>query len=1036
MVGGSGEAGGAGGTSERLEEGCMPVLHPPPAGVLALIDLNNQCFLDPLNLLVPSSEGPLFVIKEGLYVSGDSGFMLLLRAGLLLCSMRICFNQGTTTEEFYAGELLIEGNATLDVAGPLEGIVQLSVPIGDPVVTVVIVSANIIAECELIGDQTNCSCASGYLWSGAVCNAFPTCCSTLPCKENVSHFTPLCIPKVNVSLRGTVQTTLTSLDSISTMLTTQFEKLNGFNSLNVTGPREGNTETEFEVDLSAPVSTAKLQSIISTLQTLNVFVFLCSLGMVTMYAPQDKVCYKSQQILNCTTEETAESCKWEVLRQNAETELGPGTQVKVTSSCTNVTSLTLLNVTEIWAGTYRCHFMKGSVSHIASTELRVAVLPDKITITSNPQSADCIDVQSVQVTVSCTIQNSTEPYTVLFKFNGKVATHNTGPNGEKVCEAEGVWPKTKDGETALAACESGRVGEIRRKCNGNKWDTEVSFCVKEELNKVRNLAADFELGLGATQEVAVHIFSSLKNTTDSGEEATYGDVQASIDVLYSMNKATEYIVFEESLMPDFVDSASRMLNATTWDSGDPEKDYDMSIKYLTAVEGLVKNIRLNMSEGHNTTNIQVQVCRNNTVCSKVIFNVDVEVNSSAGSVKTVGIQKIASRLPKGNFNNSEYPSIVVSATVENNTGSSVAIKLAFPLSERKPENAKVQCVFWNITENKWSQEGCNWTAGPNDTSICECDHLTPFTILMSKHAIPLPLMEEITYIGLGISICSLVVFILIEALVWNAVVKSNLSHFRHTSLVNIAICLLLADCSFIASSFPDKLSDTLCLVLVVAKHFFYLAMFFWMLCLSIMLLHQLIFVFSPLRKKTYMILSIFIGYFCPTVTVATTYVYYDKGTNIKYHDRSSCWLTYEAPLRGSIHAFLFPVGTIVFINMFSMIVVIFTLLRPNVAENNKIDEKEAAKSIIKAIVFLTPIFGGTWILGLFVFLMTDSTNITTILVNYAFTIVNSLQGLFILLTGVFGEKRVRDEVLKYVLGGKPTKSESKRHLTSASFSKN
>lgn len=386
--------------------------------------------------------------------------------------------------------------------------------------------------------------------------------------------------------------------------------------------------------------------------------------------------------------------------------------------------------------------------------------------------------------------------------------------------------------------------------------------------------------------------------------------------------------------------------------------------------------------------IQLQVCRKSPVCNRTVFNVDVEVNSTGFEVKTLGIQNIASLLPKDSFKDSVYPSLVVSATV-NDTGP-VNIRLAFPVPDELHSYSEPHCVFWNTSNEQWSQEGCNFTLSSGNISYCECNHLTSFSMLLSKTPVDLPLIDQITYIGLGISICSLVVFIFIEGVVWNAVVKSNLSHFRHTALVNISLCLLLADCSFVAATFQNILTDTLCLILALAQHFFYLAMFFWMLCLSLMLLHQLIFVFHPLRKKVFMIISITIGYACPTLTVGATYIYYNKRTDASYYNKHTCWLTYEAPLIGSIHAFLFPLGIIVFINMFSMVVVIVTLLKPAAAESNKKDDKEAAKSIIKVIVFLTPVFGGTWVLGLFVFLM-DGESVTKVLIHYAFTIVNSLQ---------------------------------------------
>lgn len=402
----------------------------------------------------------------------------------------------------------------------------------------------------------------------------------------------------------------------------------------------------------------------------------------------------------------------------------------------------------------------------------------------------------------------------------------------------------------------------------------------------------------------------------------------------------------------------------------------------------MKNIQVNNSEGHNASNIQLQFCRNNSVCNKTLFNVELELKSTSSLVKTMGMQNMASRLPKGIYQKAIFPSLVVTAVVENSDP--MFIRMSYPMPENESIGNSPFCIFWNTTEKTWSQLGCTLSQSSDNISYCECNHLTSFSMLLSKTPVNLPFLDQITYIGLGISICSLIVFLIIECLVWNAVVKSNLSHFRHTSLVNISLCLLIANCSFVASSFPNILNDTLCLVLTLAKHFFYLGMFFWMLCLSMMLLHQLIFVFNPLRKKVYMPLAIIVGYFCPLVVVVVTYLYYNKRKDVTYYNRASCWLTYVSSMQGSLYAFLLPIGFIVFANLCSMVVVISTLLKPAATENSKKDDKEAAKSVIKVIVFLTPVFGGTWILGLFVFLLDDNSFIK-VLINYAFTIFNSLQ---------------------------------------------
>jgi G protein-coupled receptor 113 len=176
-------------------------------------------------------------------------------------------------------------------------------------------------------------------------------------------------------------------------------------------------------------------------------------------------------------------------------------------------------------------------------------------------------------------------------------------------------------------------------------------------------------------------------------------------------------------------------------------------------------------------------------------------------------------------------------------------------------------------------------------------------------------------------------------------------------------------------------------------------MFCWMLCLSVMLVHQLIFVFNPLRKRVFMFLSSIVGYIVPMLIVGSTYVYY-KYTGSDYRKKGTCWLTYEGLLRGSIHAFLLPVGVVVLTNLFSMCVVILTLTKTAVPDDNKSDA-ETAKSILKVMLFLTPAFGLTWILGFVMLFLGDSSDEASIdgstqsglmiFITYAFTILNSFQ---------------------------------------------
>ncbi|KAM6915099.1 adhesion G-protein coupled receptor F3 [Xenentodon cancila] len=804
--------------------------------------------------------------------------------------------------------------------------------------------------------------------------------------------------------------------------------------------------------------------------------------MVTINAPNHTVDYKSTPTLTCTFEEVTYNAGWNMSKEFERFELNIGNQVELNLTCAESPScvrVTLKSVTSTWAGTYECGFTAGSIRHTAKTQLDVAFLPDTITMTIQPLIADCSgNTNSIDVTVTATIPNSTANYTVKWNssdggkgqitfiyINSVSCTKTMKPHivditffnnvnqkksasvdipviyaSDAVCNEEkingDVWPKSPAGSTVInRVCSEGRVGYRTRTCDKSSvWQDVFSNCVNEDLNKIADAAEKFLNGLGATEEVAKNIFEGMKNNSKTNPNSTddMADINASVGILSTMADASKNIVLEESIFPDLVDAASSMLNST-WTAVNDSIRYNMSSKYLLSVENLVKNIRVNMSDGFNSSNLELKFCTR-ADCNVTAFDIGVNLNMTKGTLKVTAVRNLMDKLKNG-FRKTERTDLLLSATLVNNSDSGIGIKLSFP-DEQELSNQRF-CVFWNTTLSDWSDSGCTVNTTENNQTICKCSHLTSFAILMAKSEIPdeasSKVLDIITNVGLAVSIISLLIFLIIESLVWSAVIKTNLSHFRHTAVVNIAMFRLLGDCSFLASSNPKVLPDSWCLVLTVCKHLFYLAMFTWMLCLSVMLVHQLIFVFSPLRKRVFMFLSSILGYVIPMLLVGASYVYY-KYTKKDYYNKNTCWLVYEKLLVGSIHAFILPVGTIVLTNLFSMVVVIVTLMKTSVSDSSKADDKETAKSILKVVVFLTPVFGVTWAIGFFL-QMLDVNNNMYYFAFYSFTILNSFQGLFILLTGCLAEQKVREELLKIIRAKSQHKSESMQKLTSATYTK-
>ncbi|XP_031151369.1 adhesion G protein-coupled receptor F4-like [Sander lucioperca] len=806
--------------------------------------------------------------------------------------------------------------------------------------------------------------------------------------------------------------------------------------------------------------------------------------MVTIESPSDTVNYESDPVLKCTFEEASDSAGWNMSTQYQRFELNTGSVVKLNNSCTtqeykSCVAVTLQKVTGLWSGTYECGFTTGSVRHTAKAQLNVALLPDVITLTINPLTADCTAVPKIdKIKVTATIANSTENFDVcwslsgggtnsiikqtngnnlVYNFDTSVSCQET-PNAQYVnvtfkntkgqirsarvdipviyagvsfCSEDGSWPKTPDGATVInRTCEVGRVGYKSRTCQGTTWMSVSSYCVSEQLNKVVGAADNFVKGLGATQDVAMTIFSGLKNSSllASDYSSSMADIRASVNVLDAMSNGSKNVVLQDTLFPDFINAASNMLNKT-WDGANKSVVQTISSTYLQSVEGLVKNIHVNTSNGMKSSNLDLKFCSGSD-CNISVFDISVNLNKTNGLMKTVAVKNLMDKLKHNS--NMDSTSLLISATLVNNNDTSLEIRLQFPQKPLNP-NTKPVCVFWNTTDGEWSTVGCTAKTSDGNLTVCECNHLTSFSVLMAKSDISDPILDMITNVGLGVSICSLLIFLIVESLVWSAVVKTNLSHYRHTAIVNIAIFLLLGDCSFLASTSPQTLSETWCLVLTVCKHLFFLAMFSWMLCMSVMLVHQLIFVFSPLRKRVFMFFSSITGYVCPVLIVGSSYVYC-KYTNKLYYNKDTCWLVYKGLLQGSVYAFILPIGTVILTNLFSMVVVILTLLKSSAPEGSKTDDKETVKSILKVVVFLTPVFGVTWVIGFGLLLLENNPTMFNI-ANYSFTILNSFQGLFLLITGVFAEQKVREELFKIITGKSKGKTESTKNLNSTTYTK-
>uniref|UniRef100_A0A668V4W2 Adhesion G protein-coupled receptor F7 n=1 Tax=Oreochromis aureus TaxID=47969 RepID=A0A668V4W2_OREAU len=461
------------------------------------------------------------------------------------------------------------------------------------------------------------------------------------------------------------------------------------------------------------------------------------------------------------------------------------------------------------------------------------------------------------------------------------------------------------------------------------------------------------------------------------------------------------------------------INGTTWNflnnndtknisnSTDAES---VSSSFLDSLENITSHLD-NTTFDIKTAYILLNRTRfTDTFSAELNSSVAIEIPEADGEIKTITtilFESLDNVLPARDEVNSSFNSINGRIVLVQSTGDINNISFTFDILNDTLGNP--ECVFWNFSLfnglGGWDNEGCEVVLNTNETGtvICNCNHLTSFSILMSPNSPKKLYLDIITYIGVGISMVSLVICLIIEGLIWRKIRKNETSYLRHVSIVNIAVSLLVANIWFIigaAISDAEVKNPPACTAATFFIHFFYLALFFWMLASAMLLLYRTTNVFGGgLTKASMLAIGFSLGYGAPliiaTVTIAAT-----APDNKYIRDNAVCWLNWDESK--ALLAFVIPALSIVVINLIILVVVLYKIIRRRVGTTAaQADERHVLLVIVKSLAVLTPFFGITW--GLGAGILADPTNEG---IHIAFAFFNSLQGFFILVFGTLLDSKV------------------------------
>ncbi|XP_042245463.1 adhesion G protein-coupled receptor F5-like isoform X2 [Thunnus maccoyii] len=583
-----------------------------------------------------------------------------------------------------------------------------------------------------------------------------------------------------------------------------------------------------------------------------------------------------------------------------------------------------------------------------------------------------------------------------------------------------------DGDTSEVPCGQDRVGEKTAVCRKNEgqWVEQQDTCI---LLPVQQL---FEQSESLNNNSLPGFLEQLSNVTSvftAEVVESPNDINAIVDILNNVATLTSssHITITKDLMEDVLLTAGVLTTdeaKRSWDNlntntptttstvrrSNSSEAQSASSTFLFSIETITKALA-----NDSFDIVTPSILLNKTAVTGTFnadFNSSVVVDIPDGGSNNITVITFASMdnvLPARDENNSTF-NVINGRVVLLQSGDTINnVSFTFDIINKTIGNP--QCVFWNFSLfnglGGWDNEGCELVSDGNETVTCNCNHLTSFSMLMSPSIPKDPVLDFISFIGVGISMGSLVICLIIEAVIWRKIRRNNTSYLRHVSIVNIAMSLLIANIWFIigaAISDAKEENPPACNAATFFIHVFYLSLFFWMLASGLLLLYRTVSVFDDgLTRKSMLAIGFSLGYGAPliiaTITIAVTAPKeaYIRGTGV-------CWLNWDESK--ALLAFVIPALLIVLINLMILLVVIYKMLRRR-AISAQADERHVLVVIARSLAVLTPFFGLTW--GLGVGTMTNPNNKG---IHISFAFFNSLQGFFILVFGTLLDKKVRSEI--------------------------
>ncbi|XP_056267236.1 adhesion G-protein coupled receptor G2, partial [Pseudoliparis swirei] len=342
-------------------------------------------------------------------------------------------------------------------------------------------------------------------------------------------------------------------------------------------------------------------------------------------------------------------------------------------------------------------------------------------------------------------------------------------------------------------------------------------------------------------------------------------------------------------------------------------------------------------------------------------------------------------------------------------------------SEPVPANFVAICVYWDFTLNDhtggWNPRGCSVRNSTDTETVCGCNHLTSFAILLDLgrdnviSRVQATILTFITYIGCGIS----AIFLSITILTYLAFGKLR-KDIPSKILIQLCLALLLLNLVFLVDAwlalYPDAVG--LCISTAWFLHYFLLVTFTWMGLEAVHMYQALVKVFNS-HISRYMLKLSLVGWGVPMIVVIiviaidkdnyglVSYGGFSDGTSDGF-----CWLKNDIAFYVAVVAYF----CVIFVFNIAMFIVVLVQLCRLKRQNPHNMQHRTTLQDVRSVAGIMILLGLTW--G-FAFFAWGPLNLPFM---YLFAIFNSLQGFFIFLFYCAVKENVRKQWRTYLCCGR------------------